>query len=248
MQNRPQQRPLLTAQWANVVVVNYTIDPQVIQPLVPHETVLDDFEGHYFVSLVGFLFKDTKCLGVLPIYPFHTFEEINLRFYIKRRAGEMRRGVCFVKEIVPHRTIAWIARALYNENYVAHPTTHRWEWNDPRDPDQGGTFLYRWHGDTSVGTVAARTAGPLTTLTNGSLASFILEHYWGYVTQKEGGTKEYQVWHPPWQYWSVAATRVQIDIHQLYGERFVLALSQTPHSAFVAQGSTVAVYRGRDIF
>src|SRR5260370_27968444 len=116
-----QRRPFLSAEWRNLVMLNYEVDPTVLQPLVPKGTELDVWDGHSFLSLVGFLFLRTRVFGV-PI-PFHrNFEEVNLRFYVRRKTGEgWRRGVVFVKEFVPRTAIALVARRLYNENYVACP-------------------------------------------------------------------------------------------------------------------------------
>src|SRR6185295_273969 len=117
-------KPFLTAEWRHLVMLNYEIDPAILRRFVPRGTELDAWNGKTFVSLVGFLFLNTRVMG-LPI-PFHeNFEEINLRFYVRRKADEgWRRGVVFIKEIVPRAAIAWVARWLYNENYVALPTGH----------------------------------------------------------------------------------------------------------------------------
>jgi hypothetical protein len=101
------------------------VDPAQLQKYAPSGTELDSFDGKTYVSLVGFRFCRTKLLGKVPI-PFHTeFEEINLRFYVRRReADEIRRGVVFIAEIVPKRAIAYTARWFYGENYVRRPMTH----------------------------------------------------------------------------------------------------------------------------
>src|SRR4030095_3417706 len=112
-------RKFLTAEWRDLILANYEVYPEVLHALVPAGTTLDLHEGRCFVSLVGFMFLNTRVLGV-PV-PFHVnFEEVNLRLYVKREtADETRRGVCFVKEIVPRRAIAYIARTFYGEPYEA---------------------------------------------------------------------------------------------------------------------------------
>ena len=106
-------------------MLNYAVDPGLLLPLVPSGTELDFFANRAYVSLVGFRFLDTRVLGV-PI-PFHRdFDEVNLRFYVRRNTGtEIRRGVVFIREIVPRRAIAAIARWVYNENYIALPMRHQ---------------------------------------------------------------------------------------------------------------------------
>ena len=116
--------PFLTARWIQLAMVNYEVDPDVLRALVPKGTELDFWSGRCFVSMVGFQFVDTRVLGLS--IPFHSdFDEVNLRFYVRRVvAGGVRRGVVFVKEVVPRRAIAWLANALYNEKYVALAMAH----------------------------------------------------------------------------------------------------------------------------
>src|SRR5918996_5117390 len=117
----------LTAEWRDLVMLNYEVDPQVLARRVPPGTELDIWQGRALVSVVGFRFLRTRVLG-LPI-PFHRdFEEVNLRFYVRRQAEDgWRRGVVFIKEIAPRWAIATVARVVYNENYAARPMRHRIE-------------------------------------------------------------------------------------------------------------------------
>ena len=126
------RRPFLTANWRYLAMLNFAIDPEILRGLVPVETELDFHEGETFVSVVGFLFLDTRVIG-LPI-PFHRdFEEVNLRFYVRRNRGdECRRGVVFVRELVPRRAIAFVARAFYGEPYLAVPMRHVLEHTEGR--------------------------------------------------------------------------------------------------------------------
>src|ERR1700722_15876019 len=92
----------LSAEWRDLLMLNYEVNPGILQKYVPAGTELDSFQGKTYVSVVGFRFCRTRLLGAIPI-PFHTeFEEINLRFYVRRSVGsETRRGVVFIGEIVP---------------------------------------------------------------------------------------------------------------------------------------------------
>ena len=118
-------RTFLTAQWRYLAMLNYTIDPALVRPLVPPGTELDFFGDATYVSLVGFRFLRTKVFG-LGIPGYRDFEEVNLRFYVRRRTAEgWRRGVAFVGELVPHHAIALVARTLYGEPYAALPMGHR---------------------------------------------------------------------------------------------------------------------------
>ena len=113
--------------------------PEVLTPHLPPGLTLDTRAGQTFASLVGFDFLDTRVLGV-PWPGFRNFPEINLRFYVRR--GE-ERGVVFIRELVPQPLVAWVARTLYNEPYVAVPME-----NTAEDTQDALTMTYRftWQG------------------------------------------------------------------------------------------------------
>jgi uncharacterized protein len=225
----------LDAEWRNLAMINYEIDPGVLLPMVPDRTELDTWDNRTFVSIVGFLFLKTRVRG-WPI-PFHrNFEEINLRFYVRRRGPEgWRRGVVFVKEIVPRQAIATVARVVYNENYVARPMRHRIE------PEQ---ITYEWREREGWNRIDVKTTGEPERLVGGSEAEFITEHYWGYAAQPDGSTVEYRVEHPPWRVRQVRETVFECDVTRVYGAEFVEALTAKPTSSFVAEGSAIVVKKG----
>jgi len=240
----PERRAFLTARWSNLVVANFEVDPALLADRVPARTSLDAFDGRTFVSLVAFKFEDTRLFGAIPTPPSPTFEEINLRFYVRRESSDgARRAVCFVREVVPSRFVAWVARAVYDEPYERHPTESAVTLHDPTDSTRGGHFEYAWESSLGRHRVAATTEGPLTTHVAGSLEEFILEHYWGYTQRHDGTTSEYEVRHPPWRYWKVARFETDPQVGAFYGAPFVTALG-APHSVFVAEGSAVSVFSG----
>jgi uncharacterized protein YqjF (DUF2071 family) len=232
----------LTAAWRNLVMVNYEIDPAILASRVPRGTELDSPGGRTYVSVVGFQFLDTRLLGI-PVPLHRDFEELNLRFYVRREAGgELRRGVVFVMEIVPRAAIAWVARTVYNENYVAMPMRHH-----VRLPVPGGDgrVEYSWRAGSRWNRVSARIAGPPEPIAPNCHEEFIAEHYWGYAAQRDGGSVEYEVEHPPWRVWRALDPVLDCDPARLYGEEFRAPLSAPPASAFVAEGSEIVVRRGR---
>lgn len=239
--NPPASRPFLTARWRSLAMLNYPVDPEVVAPLAPAGTEIDFFAGRTFVSVVGFLFLDTRVWGLS--IPFHrSFEEVNLRYYVRRKGPEgWRRGVGFVKEIVPRFAIAATARLLYGEKYVSLPMRHSITGDPARDGmsvSYGWRSRGRWNGLGGVVGGTAREAGP------GSEEEFITEHYWGYSSLRSGGTVEYRVEHPRWKVWSLERPLLDCDVAGLYGERFAAPLAGAPSSAFLADGSEVTVSHG----
>ena len=234
----------LSARWEHLLMLNYPADPAALAPLVPAGTELDTFGGTHYVSLVGFRFLDTRVKGV-PI-PFHRdFDEINLRFYVRRDAGsEVRRGVVFVREVVPKRMIATVARVLYGENYSAHPMRSTVE--PPRGAEPG-RVEYTWRSRGEWLGIGAGVVGEPAMPDDDSEQTFITEHYWGYSRTRSGATVEYRVKHPRWAVWDATDPTATGDFAAFYGPGFAEALSAPPSSAFVAVGSPVSVRDGRKI-
>lgn len=227
-----------------MVLLNYVAPAPLLEPLVPRGTELDRWEGQPLLSLVGLLFSDTRLCGV-PVPGHRSFEEVNLRFYVRRRAedGSTRRAVVFVRELVPRRLVAAVARLTYNEPYLAVPMAHATDV----DVRRGGRASYRWRFRGETYTLDAEVEGPARVLEPGSEAEFVTEHYWGYTRQRDGGTLEYQVEHPRWPVWTPIRARFGGDAVPLYGEALGRVLGTRPRSAFVAPGSPVAVRSGRRV-
>ena len=228
-------------------MLNYTIDPALLLPLVPPGTELDFFDGTTYASIVGFRFLRTKVFGLGV--PWHRdFEEVNLRFYVRRRAADgWRRGVAFVGELVPRRAIAWAARKFYGESYAALPMGHSIEHTASSIHVE-----YRWQRGGKWESLGVLGRGQPQPLLAGSHEEFIAEHYWGYTPRHRpwvhgARSNEYQVEHPPWRIWSGTESYLHADILALYGDLFVEALSARPVSTFIAEGSEVTVRCKSDI-
>jgi hypothetical protein len=156
----------------------------------------------------------------------------------------VRRGVAFVRELVPRAAIAIVARLAYNEPYLAVPMRSR----TPAAPvGSPGRLAYEWRTGGRWQRVAAGASGVPAVPAQDSEAAFIAEHYWGYTRQRDGGTVEYEVRHPPWRVWPAVSPELDADVAGLYGHAFTHALAAAPTSAFVAEGSPVTVYRPRRI-
>ena len=161
---------------------------------------------------------------------------------VKSFSGDdWRRGVVFVKEIVPKPAIALVARVVYNENYVALPMRHSVQENPDGSVSQ---IEYSWELKRRWNNLAGKISSPMRETAPASLEEFITEHYWGYAAQKDGGCVEYQVEHPRWKSAPVSEAKLDCDTTGLYPSAFAQTLGQAPSSAFLAEGSPVTVYKG----
>jgi uncharacterized protein YqjF (DUF2071 family) len=219
----------LQARWEDLILANYAIDPAVLGPYVPAGTELDFHDGICYVSLVAFMFRKTRVVGV-PV-PFHqNFEEVNLRFYIRPTRQPALRSVAFIREIVPHAAIPLISNTLFKEHYRATRMGHRIEYPE---------ISYRW-GKNQEHAFSARLPGETYIPAAGSVEEFITEHYHGFSAHPRG-TLHYRVFHPQWQISSLEDYAIEVDFGANYGGDFAFLNDATPVNVCYALGSEVSV-------
>ncbi len=234
-------KTFLKAEWKNIIMANYEMDASLLTPFLPKGTELDDFNGKTYISLVGFLFKNTALFGI-PIPYLGTFEEINLRFYVTRRVnGEIRRGVVFINETVPNRWIAFVANKLYKEHYTAVPTKHYMDEN-------GMKINYLWKVHNEWNYIEVETEKESTAIQKNTIEEFIYEHYFGYTKLDMGRSLEYKIYHPSWKTRQVRSYKIHCDFANFYGESFRCLNDMKPHSVLIAEGSDVRVDWKRNQF
>ena len=222
-------------------MANYAIDPQLILPYLPHRTELDLWNGTCYASLVGFMFKDTRLKGFR--IPFHmNFEEVNLRFYVRYNDhDEWKRGVVFIKEIVPKPALTFVANQVYGEKYETMPMGHSWITSGETLDVEYTWKKKKWH---SLKVRVEKNPDPILA---GSEEEFITEHYWGYTRITDRRTSEYGVEHPKWEVYRTLNYDIDVDFAGIYGGGFDLLKNATPRSVFLAEGSLIQVKSGRRI-
>ena len=234
-------RTFLQAQWRKLAMANYAVDPRILDKYLPARTEIDLLNDTCYVSLVGFMFKDTKIRGLR--IPFHTnFEEVNLRFYVRHKAnGEWKRGVVFVKEIVPRPALSFVANTVYKEKYETMPMSHSWT-----SLDNKLTVEYRWKKNrwNALKVVADNKTNQIR---SGSEEEFITEHYWGYTRISEDKASEYGVEHPKWEVYQTLDYAIDVDFGTLYGQEFRHLSTGKPESVFLVEGSEIKVKNGKRI-
>ncbi len=231
------QNIYLSAAWRRLLMLNYRVDPAILQTHVPAGTELDIWNGTCYVSVVGFMFMNTRIKGIRV--PGHVnFEEINLRFYVRRNdpATGWKRGVVFIREIVPRPAIAWVANTIYREHYDWRPMAHRWQ--DTADEIE---VLYAWREKGAWQSFGVQADAETVPLKAGSEAEFITEHYWGYARRGDAQTIEYQVEHPSWRMHPIRNWHCEIDFEKAYGSAFAHLSKEEPASIFLAEGSDIVV-------
>ncbi|MEO8148258.1 MAG: DUF2071 domain-containing protein [Bacteroidia bacterium] len=236
-----KKNTFLQAEWRKLVMANYSVDKNLLKPFLPYNTEFDLLKDTCYLSLVGFMFLNTKVKGIK--IPFHSnFEEVNLRFYVRYNdKGEWKRGTVFIKEIVPKAAITFVANTIYGENYETMPMKHFWI--------TGNEFLdveYKWKKKrwNSIKVIASKE---LYKIEKGSEEEFITEHYWGYTKVKDNQTFEYKVEHPVWEIYKTKDYIIDVDFGDNYGSQFEFLKDETPQSVFLAEGSEIKVKEGSEI-
>jgi uncharacterized protein YqjF (DUF2071 family) len=229
-------KTFLTAQWQNLIMANYEIEPSRLMPYLPKGVEIDYFNGKAYVSLVGFLFKDSSIFGI-PIPSMGTFEEVNLRFYVTRKVGnETRRGVVFINETVPNKIVAWVANKLYKEHYTAIPTKHNWNVSNAEKE-----ISYQWKFQSKWNSINVNASSTKHKMKVGSIEEFIFEHYYGYTKVDATRSIEYKINHPSWEINTISDYKIQCDFQAFYGQDFSILNNSKPHSVMLAEGSDVSV-------
>lgn len=227
----------LRAEWNNLIIANYAVPKELLLPYVPFKTELDLFEGNAYVSLVGFMFLNTKVLGLS--IPMHVnFEEVNFRFYIKYNDhGNWKSGVVFIKEIVPKMAVSFVANNLYSENYVTMSMKHF-------HIDNGENFEagYEWKYKNKWNKISAITNKKSNKIIPGSCEKFFVDHYWGYSKYSDTKTHEYNVEHPVWETLKVVSYFIDCDFGSIYGDEFSFLNQEKPKSVLMTKGSEIRVH------
>lgn len=229
-------KTFLTAKWQNLIMANYEIDPAILLPYLPKGVELDYYHGKTYVSLVGFLFKNTSIFNV-PIPIMGTFEEVNLRFYVTKKEGnEIKRGVVFINETVPNKIVAWVANKLYKEHYIAIPTKHKWTILK-----NNKEIAYEWKVGAKWNSLKVEASASKHKMEKGSIEEFIFEHYFGYTKVNTERSIEYKINHPSWEINTINNYHINCDFEAFYGEDFKPLNNTKPHSVMIAEGSNISI-------
>src|SRR5688572_6366156 len=186
-------------------MANYAVDANILKPYLPRHTELDHRDGTCYISLVGFMFLDTRLKGIK--IPFHTdFEEVNLRFYVRfKEAGEWKRGTVFIKEIVPKPAVTFVANSVYGEKYETRPMKHEWS-----EDSNSQTISYEWKKKNWNTIKVVADKQPLDMIAD-SEASFIAVQHWGLSKGRNQTTSKYSVEHPAWQMYKTKEAYIDVD-------------------------------------
>lgn len=231
-------RSFLKAEWRHLVLLTYPTPDHLLAPHLPPGLELDRWQGQALCSIVAFRFIKTRVWGV-PWPGLTSFPEINLRFYVRHGT---ERGVMFIRETVPSRLIASVARGFYNEPYVNVAMSAK----VTEDAELiSAEYGFNWEGVQ----FRIEASGQLLPITPGeeTFEHFLKEQTWGYGRSREGKTTRYRVDHPRWRIHPVETYGTDIDWRWVFGPGWEAMQDVMPISTMLAEGSPVTVGWGEGV-
>ena len=226
----------LTAKWQNIIMANYEVPPAVLEKYLPKGVELDLYNGKDYMSLVGFKFAKIRIFKI-PIPFLGTFEEINLRFYVKQKVNnEIHKGVVFINETIPYKAVAWLANNLYKEHYVTIPTKHHWDITTLQKK-----ISYSWLVNKKWNNMQVTAKNTGSQMLSTSFEYFIFEHYLGYTKVNETTTEKYYISHPSWLINEVTSENITCNFEDNYGSDFAFLNKVPPTAVFLAEGSDIGI-------
>ena len=232
----------LKASWENLIMANYEVEPAILQPYLPNGVELDFYNHKTYVSLVGFMFKKTSLFGV-PIPFFGSFEEINLRFYVRKvEEKKVKKGVVFINETVPFKIVALLANKLYKEHYISIPTKNTIDISEYKH------INYEWKMKDKWNSISVQSETNKYKIEPASIEEYIFERYFGFTKLSPSKTQEYVIHHPKWMTHKILYNNIDCDFGMMYGDAFSNLNNQLPSSILMAEGSQVSVNWKRNTF
>ena len=125
-----------------------------------------------------------------------------------------KRGVVFVKELVPKWALSFVANTFYKEHYQTVPMRHNWNKIENKI-----SVKYEWKNGDNWQQIEVNASMDKTEINEGSEEEFITEHYWGYAKVSNRQTNEYQVTHPKWKQHKVLDYKMNVDFKKVYGKK-----------------------------
>ena len=225
------RKSVFNAEWRNVCLVSYAVDPERLRPLVPEGLTLDVHGDHTFVSLVAFEQRNPRFCGV-PVSGSQGFAQVNFRFYVHEGKNE---GVVFMREDVPVRSMAIAARAFYGEPFRHSHISSRVQRSG--DGSLDAEYVLFQGKDSSSLWLRAVPQGEEPQL--GSEPRFLEQLPYAYQRATAGHTRGYEVTHSLWKTHQVVEHHVRWDFGALYGPEWADLADLEPHSVLFAEGSPV---------
>tara|TARA_B100000809_G_scaffold118758_1_gene117075 strand:- start:46028 stop:46750 length:723 start_codon:yes stop_codon:yes gene_type:complete len=232
----------LKANWLRLASANYIIDPAILDKHIPNGTLLEAHNGKHYVSLVGFRYCETRLLNIRVPY-HHIFEEINLRFYVKREIspGNWRSEVAFAKLFFPKKALTLVAKYIYKENYETLNMRHSWTEKENHLLTSYGLHKKNWHNFEIQSDKKSRKVA------SDSSEFFFSKHYWGTSQIDHRSSTVYEIEHPDWEAYDIVDSNVSFDFNTIFGSEFKHLTNTQPDSVHLFKGSEVIVNKKKNI-
>lgn len=233
----------VAARWRNVALLSWPVADELLEQLLPGGLEIDHWGGAAYISLVGLWFDDLRVFGIPA--PARRYEEVNLRFYVRRPqcADGGGPGVIFIRQLVPHRMTAFLARRIYGEPFLSVPMWHRFGGADAADPAGACRVEYGWRSPGRQEGFWLESDAEPGYAARGSLEEFLTARYWGYNGKPGAGARAYNLIRPPWLIRRAGVWGLDCDFVSWYGADLGSVMAAPPASTLLASGSWAKLNR-----
>ncbi len=191
-----QLKSFMFQKWEHLLFLHWPVDEKLLSASLPKDLRLDLYEGHAWVSVVGFRLTGLK-VKPLTFIPWNDFSELNLRTYARDGAGN--RGVWFYSLDASDPFSVIGAKVLYGLNYRFASMQFRLQENSISYSSKT-----RFSPPEVKGEIEAELPETLVKdrdSANGGLDRFLLERYRFWSSRKSGKSKSSsaKVSHEPYE-------------------------------------------------
>ena len=209
----PEGMPLMHQDWQDQLFLHWSVDPQELQPLLPHDIEVDLFNGHAWIGITPFRIENASP-GTGPHWDFvPPFYELNVRTYVYR-GGQP--GVWFFSLDAENQLAVWAAKAGYRLPYFhaeieCRQDANRIEYHMRRLDESHAGFECVCH-------IGQR----LPAQQPGSFEFFTAERY-ELFTERDGNLYSARIHHEPWPLYSAEVESIWTRLFEV--EHLPLPLS-----------------------
>jgi uncharacterized protein len=194
---------LLGQSWEDLLFAHWPVDTEEVRRLLPAGLEPDEHDGSAWLGITPFVLTGFRLRGTLPLPPFSTFPELNVRTYV---TAEEKPGIWFFSLDTSRRAAVEAARRVYKLPYF-HARMHV--------ERLGGRIDYgctrRGDGRPSVFRGSYGPTGKPSSPRPGSLDYFLTERYCLYAADAAGLYRA-EIHHAPWQ---LRPAEVEIELNTM---------------------------------
>lgn len=206
--HRPWPHParpwVMRQSWLDLLFAHWPVPASILQPLVPRQLLVQEFDGVSWVGVVPFRMEGVTPRGFPSLPWLSAFPELNLRLYVEPRDGG-KPGVWFLSLDAGNPVAVWAARRFFHLPYFRA---------EMRLDDDGSEIRYasRRRADGTAFQGRYRPIGDVSEAKPGSIEHWLTERYCLYAQAPNGSLFRGEIQHQPWP---LQPAEAEIEVNDL---------------------------------